>query len=426
MILNKLNFKLFSFILIFIFFVYLFEYYLLNISDQYFVCVELIKNFNFFSIDSIVLPIHCDEGPYRYASINLETFFSKENPYQGRPLYIFLLYLIRSVGEFVLPNGFSEYLIFRISLVILQTIILFFITKLLTILLNLKLDKFIDYFYLILLLMIPNIRWNIFFPSHGSLTLLFLLLTLCVINKKIDLLQNRKNLYFIFGFLSLAHSSAIMYAFIIFIYDFLHDRKINLTSLLLLPFSQVIYEFSYRVAGYQSYDWGREVYNQFFWIFDVFQGKETRDCQQLDTFLRCSFEITLNYMGYFVLGLTFLSVLFISQKFNFFNKDKLINQLFVSCLVTYIFWSFMGYYESFRFVNYSIGYFMFLSFIFYIAEIEHYKYLIGVTILFYQISIKYLEPFELTFIDINFFNVTSSVLFLVYLYANNIKNKNSG
>ena len=86
----------------------------------------------------------------------------------------------------------------------------------------------------------------------------------------------------------------------------------------------------------------------------------------------------------------------------------------------------MGYYESFRFVNYSIGYFMFLSFIFYIAEIEHYKYLIGVTILFYQISIKYLEPFELTFININFFNVTSSVLFLVYLYANNIKNKNSG
>ena len=47
MVLNKLNIKLFSFILSFIFSIYLFEFYILNISDQYFVCVELIKNFNF-------------------------------------------------------------------------------------------------------------------------------------------------------------------------------------------------------------------------------------------------------------------------------------------------------------------------------------------------------------------------------------------
>ena len=132
-----------------------------------------------------------------------------------------------------------------------------------TVLLNFKLDKFIDYFYLILLLMIPNIRWNIFFPSHGSLTLLFLLLTLCVMNKKIKFLKNRKNLYLVLGLLSLAHSSAVMYALIIFLYDFLDEKKINLSSLILLPLAQIIYEFSYRLAGFQSYDWGREVYKQF-------------------------------------------------------------------------------------------------------------------------------------------------------------------
>ena len=80
MVLNKLNIKLFSFILSFIFSIYLFEFYILNISDQYFVCVELIKNFNFLSFDKIALPIHCDEGPFE-TSVNLETF-SQENPYQ--------------------------------------------------------------------------------------------------------------------------------------------------------------------------------------------------------------------------------------------------------------------------------------------------------------------------------------------------------
>ena len=423
MVLNKLNFKLFSFILSFIFSIYLFEFYILNISDQYFVCVELIKNFNFLSFDNIALPIHCDEGPYRNASINLETFFSRENPYQGRPLYVFLIFLLRSIGESIFPNGFSDYLIFRISLVVLQAIILFFISKLMTVLLNLKLDKFIDYFYLILLLMIPNIRWNIFFPSHGSLTLLFLLLTLCVMNKKIKFLKNRKNLYLILGLLSLAHSSAVMYALIIFLYDFLNEKKINLSSLILLPLAQIIYEFSYRLAGFQSYDWGREVYKQFYWIFDVLQGDETGECQQLNTFLKCYFQITQNYLGYFILGLTFLFIIFAYWKFNFVGKNKLLNQLFLCCLITYIFWSFMGYYESFRFVNYSIGYFIFLSFIFYMKEIDHYKYLFGISILFYQISIKYLEPFELTIVDFNFFNVTSSVLFLGYLYTNILKDR---
>jgi len=242
-------------------------------------------------------------------------------------------------------------------------------------------------------------------------------------NKKIKFLKNRKNLYLVLGLLSLAHSSAVMYALIIFLYDFLNEKKINLSSLILLPLAQIIYEFSYRLAGFQSYDWGREVYKQFYWIFDVLQGDETGECQQLNTFLKCYFQITQNYLGYFILGLTFLFIIFAYRKFNFVGKNKLLNQLFLCCLITYIFWSFMGYYESFRFVNYSIGYFIFLSFIFYMKEIDHYKYLFGISILFYQISIKYLEPFELTIVDFNFFNVSSSVLFLGYLYTNILKDR---
>ena len=73
---------------------------------QQFWCVEVIKNFELGNFKNIRLPIHCDEGPYRFASTSLDNFFDKSNP-QGRPLFVGLVGLFRFLFE--LFFSFSEY-----------------------------------------------------------------------------------------------------------------------------------------------------------------------------------------------------------------------------------------------------------------------------------------------------------------------------
>jgi len=55
--------------------VYLIDFYILDVSNEQFWCVEVIKNFELGNFKNIRLPIHCDEGPYRFASTSLDNFF---------------------------------------------------------------------------------------------------------------------------------------------------------------------------------------------------------------------------------------------------------------------------------------------------------------------------------------------------------------
>ena len=365
------------------------------------------------------MPIHCDEGPYQLASSSIEYFYSKENPYQARPFYISLLSLINKLIQAITGSILSKYQIFKISIFFVQLLIIFLITKLLIILLNLKLTRNIDFLILLSFLLIPNIRWNVFFPSHGNLTFLFLLLTMIQLTSK-KIFSKDSNFFLALGALSLFHTSSIVYGLIYFLIKCFKERIINLEIFISLGYMsifQIIYRFSYIILNKEPYDWHREVYGQFYWIIDLLMGKQTRNCQNWDTFLVCNFEFTFYFLKYFlVLAMFFLCLIFVNKYLNL-NWPTHFDSLFYLSLGIYIFWAFQGYY-SFRFINYSIGYFLYVGIILFSTNIVKKNYLLLFSLILYHFSVGYLEPYSVFNLQINIFTIFSIILFVIFVYIN--------
>lgn len=414
----KNNLKIFFFLAFFTITTYLLEFYVLFSETQFFWCVS-IKDFYINNDFSIRLPIHCDEGPYQLASSSIEYFYSKENPYQARPFYISLLSLINKLIQAITGSILSKYQIFKISIFFVQLLIIFLITKLLIILLNLKLTRNIDFLILLSFLLIPNIRWNVFFPSHGNLTFLFLLLTMIQLTSK-KIFSKDSNFFLALGALSLFHTSSIVYGLIYFLIKCFKERIINLKIFISLGYMsifQIIYRFSYIFLNKEPYDWHREVYGQFYWIIDLLMGKQTRNCQDWDTFLVCNFEFTFYFLKYFlVLAMFFLSLIFVNKYLNL-NWPTHFDSLFYLSLGIYIFWAFQGYY-SFRFINYSIGYFLYVGIILFSTIIVKKNYLLLFSLILYHFSVGYLEPYSVFNLQVNIVTIFSIILFVIFVYIN--------
>ena len=104
---------------------YFFEFYIReNNPSLHFWCIQISNDFNFGPFNRVSLPIHCDEGPYRLSSQSLEQFFSKNNPYQTRPLYVFLIYALSNLIDFFTFYNLTEYQNFRFSIIVLQILIM--------------------------------------------------------------------------------------------------------------------------------------------------------------------------------------------------------------------------------------------------------------------------------------------------------------
>jgi len=399
---------------------YFFEFYFLDNKENYFWCVQISENFELQNFKNIKLPIHCDEGPYReYSSlISAEHFFDKDNPYQQRPLYILIIAVLRLIISETNFFSFSDYQIFRISIFVLQFIILFLIIKVFVRLLNLDLSKYKDYLLIFSIIAIPSIRWNIFFPSVGNLTFLFLLISLFVLSNKKPI---NSRLFIIFGLLSLAHSSAIIYGLIILLILFLR-KEIKAISLLrnfiFLIFFQIFYNIIVGISNYNIYDWHREIYGQFYWITRALLNQPPlRDCQTFSTFYICNNKTTLQYISYFSLIIISFLVLMLFLKKRKIKFTRLIQNNLLINLFIFLFWSFQGHYESFRFINYSIGYFIFLSIIFIANNLGSKNIFLILFLISYEFSVYYLEPYNLMFQNLNPFNLISIIFYLIFLYS---------
>ena len=173
------NFKLFITVLVGFLGFYLFEFYIqANNANIHFWCVQTLNNFNFGPLKSVSLPIHCDEGPYRIASNSIEEFFSPSNPYQTRPLLVLILGVLRRFFESINVLNISDYQIFRISIFLIQVLILFSIISIFINLMKLKTESYSDYLIILIVIGIPGIRWNILFPSAGNITFILFLLSI--------------------------------------------------------------------------------------------------------------------------------------------------------------------------------------------------------------------------------------------------------
>ena len=401
---------------------YFFEFYIReNNPSLHFWCIQISNDFNFGPFNRVSLPIHCDEGPYRLSSQSLEQFFSKNNPYQTRPLYVFLIYALSNLIDFFTFYNLTEYQNFRFSIIVLQILIMTPIIYLFISLLNIKFKSFKDFFIIVLLIGIPGIRWNIFFPSAGNLTLLFFLIVLNLIVKKEKFKNDKKSIYLLLSVLSLAHLSSIVYGLIIELVDLFNTKKINLLNRILdlgiLVIFPLIYRFIVHLSPYEFYDWHTGVYSQFSWIIYELQNGTFFNFETLNTHLITYFEITSNYLGYFFILLSYFLALFLLLKYKKKDIPIKVKYAFFINLIIFIFWGLQGYYESFRFTNYSIGYFLFITiFIFLVESFEKDIYLIS-AVLLYILSVGYIEPYNetLNYPQLNYFTYLSIFLFFVFI-----------
>ena len=401
---------------------YFFEFYIReNNPSLHFWCIQISNDFNFGPFNRVSLPIHCDEGPYRLSSQSLEQFFSKNNPYQTRPLYVFLIYALSNLIDFFTFYNLTEYQNFRFSIIVLQILIMTPIIYLFISLLIIKFKFFKDFFIIVLLIGIPGIRWNIFFPSAGNLTLLFFLIVLNLIVKKEKFKNDKKSIYLLLSVLSLAHLSSIVYGLIIELVDLFNTKKINLLNRILdlgiLVIFPLIYRFIVHLSPYEFYDWHTGVYSQFSWIIYELQNGTFFNFETLNTHIITYIEITSNYLGYFFILLSYFFALLLLLKYKKKEIPIKVKYAFFINLIIFIFWGLQGLYESFRFTNYSIGYFLFIAiFILLVESFEKDIYLIT-AIFFYILSVGYIEPYNeaLNYPQLNYLTFLSSFLFFVFI-----------
>ena len=417
---TKPNILILFFLIIATLISYLIEFNLKANSNQYFWCVSVKNDFVLPIIGNIKLPIHCDEGPYLSAISSVEYFFSEINPYQKRPLWILSLSSIFSLYTFILDPLLSEYQIFRLSTFTLQLIVSFFISKLLIDYLKINTSKLLNYFPIFVLVLFPYTRWNIFFPSHGNLTLLATIFSLYIMKNGLIEINNINLTYIIFGILTLAHRSFLAFGFLLLIY-FIYYRNLKVRkfySVLQLMLPTILYEMFIYISPYSSYDWNRVEYNQFYWILDLLQSKQTKTngefCQSFQTFFVCNLEITFNYLYLFMIPISFLIVLLITTKLLNKNISYLSDLLYISIGI-YFFWSVQGWYPEFRFINYSVGYLILLSLIMTIEKLDGKKYIGYSSIIIFYFSIDYLQPYSLVGLELNAINIISIFMFFLYL-----------
>jgi hypothetical protein len=172
-------------------------------------------------------------------------------------------------------------------------------------------------------------------------------------------------------------------------------------------------------ASLESYDWNKSNFKQFYWIFDVIRGKETFNsnnfCQTFKTFNKCNFEITYNYLKYFIIMLTFVVLLLSFIKISNRNYEFELKNLVYLTIGIYFFWSLQGWYPPYRFINYSLGYFMVMLFMTCVESLKIKKNIAYLSLIFYFMSVGYLEPYSKNSLELNFFNLISLLLFVFYL-----------
>ena len=125
------------------------------------------------------------------------------------------------------------------------------------------------------------------------------------------------------------------------------------------------------ITNFTSYDWNKEIYGQFYWLIDILRGVQNNyhdmSCQQISTFYKCNFEVSLNFISYFAIGFLFLSVLiYINSKI---LSDSDIRNLILISTMVYIFWGFSRSLSKFSIYKLQFGLFYILVFNFYKLQI---------------------------------------------------------
>lgn len=219
-------------------------------------------------------------------------------------------------------------------------VILFSILSIFINLMNLKLKSYSDYLIILVVIGIPGIRWNILFPSAGNITLILFLLSIKFLSEKNYFSKNNRSIYLLFGFLSVAHLSSIIYGFILHLATILKIKKIKIftiaSNLLILILFPLFYRFFIFFSKYEFYDWHTSTYRQFSWLYIEYQKGYSSLLNATKSHLSAYWNETTNFIGYFL----FISVLILLIET--FKKD----QYLLFSILAYVFS--IGYLEPYN------------------------------------------------------------------------------
>lgn len=365
---------------------------------------ENIKNFKY--------PTNpCDDKYYFNAVENFNSLFTDEaNVYQNRPLFVLGVSGIKKLLNFSSITSDSkevpilEFLIFQLIILTFSQLL---IVKLLE---NFKKIKKLDIFIISIVTMIfPLFRFEIFKTSNQTFSLLVFMipLYLAVKKKKITHLD-----FLIVGILFLFNRSFIitlifssLYVFPKTLNDF--DNLLKYISKLILFFiPSIFYRLYMHFYNFEKVDINAETYGQFIWLnnyfFKVVNALSLRivnepifepryfasnwHCTSIPENFICYLDDTIITFRYLIGGFIIILLLI------FFSKvpNLIIKNLFLLTLISYLFWSLIGWYPPVRFNLYTIGMSLtvlaVLQIIFLNSNIQKMLFLIVWSVYFYQIE----------------------------------------
>ena len=155
--------------------IYFIVFHLLSSDSSYYICTE-IKNLEFFFNNSefkFSYPVSCDQTNYYLGFENFNNIITtKDYPYQNRPLYILLVFVVSKILNlvFVIFNVDMNFL-FQLSTFLVQLFIVSSGVYLIITSLNINKLKFSQLAILSFIFYLnPLVKWGIFMPSHQLLT----------------------------------------------------------------------------------------------------------------------------------------------------------------------------------------------------------------------------------------------------------------
>lgn len=370
--------KIFSFLALylkhtFIFLlIYLFTFYLFNELSNYYYCSD-IKNLNFELLSlkfPIYLQVSCDMSFYTQGILNLESIFENDYLYQGRPIYILLLYLVHKIITFVSFSN-SEIHVY-LSVFFSQIFILSFISKILLGLFKTELSKLKENILILFVCLSPIVKFGVFDPSHQILTILSFVISLHFIFKIKELsYRNSYNYALALGVLFLSNKVFFVTFFVLLVcinYDNLvKNKNINpynfIYSTLLFISPYLVYLLFLKLSGYEIYEAETAEYGHFIWLLYFSNGHIVHEgqwfCHSIPENFICYFRDYLNAIIYMMPVITYLlllrqNILRVNSNqlkiFSTFEKPLLLITILYS-----FFWSLMGWFPPLRLSLYVIG-----------------------------------------------------------------------
>ena len=377
----------------------------------------------------ILYPKMCDEVYYFEGFKSVFNIYSDGYVYQDRQFYLytgFLIYRLLITIFNIFQFEIETISILILTTFIIQVIVLNLSTLLTSLIIHRKFDRFYSIIYFLIILFSFEQRRYFFLPSNSTIYFLIFLFSIYTI-------QLKKINGFIFGLLFTISG----YGIVGFLYQLITktlELKNNVKDLLknivffILPslFFEAMRLLSLYLKGPEygvRYHYNADVYQQFVWFLKSIlniQFSPHNECQNLNTFVGCYFKATIDFLQVMRAYL----LIFIILIFFLYTVNRRISEteknLFRFTVFSYVFILFQGLY-GFRFIYYSIGYFLILSFCIFIHKINDVSISIAIVgfLSYYTISKNTVDAYR-NLEEINLFEV---ILFLIILFLLFIKFK---